>query len=1159
MVVGGMWQVGHVVDGRYRVDGLHENGGMGLVYRVRHLEWGTDLAVKCPRPEFFATAAQREQFIAEAQTWVSLGLHPNVCGCHYVRVLDGVPRVFAEYVAGGSLGDWVRDRRLYAGARVEVLARILDVAVQVARGLVHAHDRGLVHQDVKPANVLLEVTPSGVVAKVTDFGLARARALVAGPMVGNLPAGVSVAVSSAGFTPAYASPEQAAGSPVGRRTDVYSFAVSVLQLFTGEITWVSGAAAGAVLGVRRVRPEPGLPDIPAELADLLERSLSLDPAARPASMAEVATELIVIYRRVVGTPYPRQAPAAADLRADERNNRGVSLLDLGRTVEAEEMFAAALGADAQHPHATYNAGLLRWRRGECTDEDLLAAVDAAASSGADPDETRWLLAQIHRERGDHDEADALLDPQQADHARLSSGTGSIPWYDYVERDAYVEVGGRKALRSKPSIAIRFAAGGLRAVTTCEGVLRVWDAGNGRCLREWADGPRPEAGITLLDITGDGRYAITAESTTVRFWDVATGRCLRVFDAHESVARVLHWPNSIGLSGDGRAAVAAYQDGTVLAWEFPSGALRLTVEGQPQRATAAISHGGRLVLTAGHEDHTARLWDVSTGRCVRVLDSCERAHSAWLSADGNMAVVAGDGTIRVWEFRERRTRTFHGVGRLPRVSVYGRFVVSTDVDDTVRLWGLDDGRCLRTFRGNGSRVRAVHLDTEAGMLRSAWQDNQLRWWTVPPQHTAAPRLSKPRDHTELSLHAATVAELTERIQRTADPHATLELLAQARAVPGYEREPRLLAAWRALGRFAVRTGLRSAWPTNVLDAGDPQMALAVNPDGRVAVSGGVGGTVRVWDLDNETCLRVTEKQAHLVGAVGVSDDGSRAIYTTGGIITAWSVQTGERITVLHDPRLLGRTAFDRAARRALIARHDAIGLWSLDTGACEQELLTEDPEARVETLWLGSDLAVSGGSDQVVRIWDLNTGSCRHTLRGHTHHVLSVCLSPDDRYALSAGGYTDRTIRLWDTATGQCLRVFGDDPDHPRGVNSVPQVPKKRVRFSPDGQFAISGSSDTTVRIWDLTTGGCLRVLQGHRDAVNDVVISADASFALSTSSDGTLRRWELDWDLSALTAPRTTARASEHPPRKAALLPAVEPPRIDRRNTTKTIPDDPPG
>src|SRR6266851_2154727 len=93
--------------------------------------------------------------------------------CYYVRRLGGIPRVFAEYVEGGSLKDWIDSGKLYEGGAEQARERILDIAIQFAWGLHYAHEQGLIHQDVKPANVMM--TPDGT-AKVSDVGLARARA-----------------------------------------------------------------------------------------------------------------------------------------------------------------------------------------------------------------------------------------------------------------------------------------------------------------------------------------------------------------------------------------------------------------------------------------------------------------------------------------------------------------------------------------------------------------------------------------------------------------------------------------------------------------------------------------------------------------------------------------------------------------------------------------------------------------------------------------------------------------------------------------------------------------------------------------------------------------------------------------------------------------------
>lgn len=122
--VGGpaVWRRGDVILDLYEVKGVLGEGGMGTVYRVRHRDWGLDLAVKCPRPEVFLRPGGAEDFEREAETWVNLGLHPHTVSCFYVRRLDGVPRVFVEYVAGGTLHDWIsgargRPPRLYDGGR----------------------------------------------------------------------------------------------------------------------------------------------------------------------------------------------------------------------------------------------------------------------------------------------------------------------------------------------------------------------------------------------------------------------------------------------------------------------------------------------------------------------------------------------------------------------------------------------------------------------------------------------------------------------------------------------------------------------------------------------------------------------------------------------------------------------------------------------------------------------------------------------------------------------------------------------------------------------------------------------------------------------------------------------------------------------------------
>src|SRR5262249_29645259 len=153
---------------------------------------------KRPRQDYFRTDGQKSAFIRECETWIGIGLHENVVACHYVRSIDDIPCIFAEYVEGGTLSDAISSGSLYRGSHQDCTARILDLAIQMAWGLHFAHERGIVHQDVKPGNVLLTGTGG---AKITDFGIARARALTHSESQRRSDTDCRIFVTSGGMTP----------------------------------------------------------------------------------------------------------------------------------------------------------------------------------------------------------------------------------------------------------------------------------------------------------------------------------------------------------------------------------------------------------------------------------------------------------------------------------------------------------------------------------------------------------------------------------------------------------------------------------------------------------------------------------------------------------------------------------------------------------------------------------------------------------------------------------------------------------------------------------------------------------------------------------------------------------------------------------------------
>ncbi|WP_435972847.1 protein kinase domain-containing protein [Streptomyces sp. Qhu_M48] len=1139
------WRIGDVVAGLYEVAAVHGDGGMGVVYKVRHRVWDVDLAVKSPRPERFRGAVDRERFVAEAEAWVSLGLHPHVCACHYVRTLGGVPRIFAEYVEGGSLREWIDDRRLYAGGRQEIQARILDVAIQIAWGLEHAHSRGLVHQDVKPANVLLDGAGT---AKVTDFGLARARSVTAAP--DSSPAdspGLSVLVSSGGLTPAYASPEQAGGRPLGRRSDLYSFAVSVLEMFNGGVSCMTGAVAGEALGLYRAEgpTDAGLPAMPPYLHTLLARCLEEEPGRRPASMAEVAAQLANIYRRVTGLAYPRPAPAAADLRADELGNRALSLLDLGREAEADAAFAAALEADPRHLETIYNAGGRRWRRGAVSDEDLVAEIETIRADTGDSRQARHLLAQVHMERGDLTSARELLDrvpAQERPEVRATlrtldsgeigdarcTGTREIPWHQNPP--------------PRTKLPIRLSPDGTRALTgEADGTLRLWDLSTGACLLTLNGHEGPVRSVDL-----SGMLAVSAgEDDTVRLWDLAEGRCMRVIPARAGEA---------GFGLGGRVAVYSDWNARSHVWDIREERIRGTLKAQGSYGlrSARVSPDGRWALIADTGGQsTVRVWDLEdcTLRHVLTGHGPGLADPIGFSPDGRHAAIATfGGPIRLWNLSEGRcVRTLEAArgGGFASLSADGRHML-TGLGGFLRFWDWETGRCVRTFRVPQGRLRAVRLSPDARSALSIGDDNTVRGWDLPHGYRAAPTLSRPRRHTELSLLGARVDTMVAEAEQAVRDHrlpAALDLLRQARETPGHERAPEVLSAWRALGSRSVRTGLRAAWQWPDLTGHTRGVnAIDLTGDGRTAVSGGADGTIRLWDIEVGVCTGVLKGHTSAVHSACLSPDGRRLLSGDwSGVVRLWRLDTGECLRTFPgthalpdlvepepatsgcvvDEPLMGaaHVGFSADGRMAVVGGADGgVRLWDLGTGRHLSTLRDEaGPPARggsqgvgVTAVWIGPDGRLAASADRgMIRLWDLGSGRCLHSLRAPAsagpfpESVTALSLSADGRFALSSG-LASWPLRLWDTTTGKCVREF----DALGGWAT-------QARFTVDGRFAVSAHMGT-VGIWHIGSAQCVRTLEfsgkGH---LQSLALSRDSRFVLTGDGEGTIRRWELDWELGA--------------------------------------------
>jgi serine/threonine-protein kinase len=281
--------------GRYKILGELGRGAMGIVYKAEDPNLDRVVALKTIVLETDAEGRKEyeRRFFLEAKAAGKLN-HPNIVTVYDFGEEDGVAYLAMELVGGTDL----RERLKSSKGEGLPAADAVDIAQQVAEGLGYAHERGIVHRDVKPGNIMLQ--PRGQ-AKIMDFGLARMR--------------VADHKTSTGMvlgTPKYMSPEQVAGQPVDQRSDVFSLGIVLHEMLTGTRLFAGEDTPQIMHNVVHVEHEPPSrikPELPSMLDFVVARALKKDPALRYQDAFELSADLGNCLAELRGKAAPAKAGA----------------------------------------------------------------------------------------------------------------------------------------------------------------------------------------------------------------------------------------------------------------------------------------------------------------------------------------------------------------------------------------------------------------------------------------------------------------------------------------------------------------------------------------------------------------------------------------------------------------------------------------------------------------------------------------------------------------------------------------------------------------------------------------------------------------------------------------------------------------------------------
>ena len=1120
----------------YRVESDAIEGGMGKVWRVRHAGWGVNLAMKQPKAALFQSQHQKDNFIHECEAWIGLGLHPHIVSCYYVREINGIPTIFSEWMDGGSLKNAIESGRLYEESHSEQRKRILDIAIQFARGLHYAHEcrdesgnpKGLIHQDVKPDNLLL--TKDGE-AKVADFGISKARAVLTMPEGGaqKIADGETMYSASGGYTPAYCSMEQMNGQQLTRRTDIYSWAVSVMEMYLGDRPWANGVIAGAAC--ESYFPKARVA-IPKAMKVLLKECLHKNEKKRPHDFSVVEKRLLTIYREETGSSYPRPVSKAAMDTADSLNNRALSFLDLGKPEEAERCWKKALGLDANHIDAVYNHALHLWRSGKSDDTEAIRLMETCCELTGS-----WkaltMLARMHVERSDYQSAQIKLYD-----ALKKAGN---------EQKAVNEINDIIGMIKPGGYAVQYMVDGssMGLIIDPQHSRMVLHRGQELVFVRISDGNECYAihfddlfiiGNSIAFIPGNGQLCcqMRRNSDDIEFYNRDSAQCSYKLT---NIARQKY----LLPSADGKYLFIIGFDGVIKKLDIKTGEEILTFEGPLGSVeSASMSTDGRyLVVTHSSKspnyglfDECFPVWDAQTGKYLRTLEGhklewfTDKINSVVFLPDGKRVLSGGsDMVMKLWNV-ENGCCEHDFVGHkysIEHISLSKNAAIAVSTDKTcVKLWDLKSKKCLCTLtepEGKGSLYGArivgnsimisVYMDGGSKLItKSMPVFGRACSWLLSEVSAVNVRLALETEFREV------YADFTRKMALKDIPGA-FEAYKWASSISGFEGAPESWKMNAAIAPYCFNGGFVAAKAvTTMCQDNDMITGLRMTADGRYMLTW--GDKLALWDYSGRELIRkfighvrptlVFNAESQIYSA-DISPCGK--YIASGGndnTLRLWDPSTGENIRTSEQDNAVCCVRFIWGGRRLITANWDGlICIYDTISGSILGKIQADVSHGSFG-LSYGEDLLALGTNRTSIDVISMERRTLLHSIdMGKTSRYSeqkTVCtdVSPDGRFVITADEQAAQGVRLWNLKDGSLMRRLDGHTGNPSDVC-----------FSPDGRFALSSSFDKTVKLWEIESGKCLFQFK-NKDIARGIAFTPDMQNILIADVEGIINVWSIFWE-----------------------------------------------
>ncbi|MGC4003345.1 MAG: WD40 repeat domain-containing protein [Pirellulales bacterium] len=572
------------------------------------------------------------------------------------------------------------------------------------------------------------------------------------------------------------------------------------------------------------------------------------------------------------------------------------------------------------------------------------------------------------------------------------------------------------------IDVRMSADGKRYATYGGNEVILWDAETGNQNLTL----RPATSPNSFAMSRDGRWVAcgTDDEHKIYVWDTTTGKLERIItDCPESI-------NALDLNEDGSRLVVACDDQHLVVWNRDGEKIAELKAPDNDYETVALSGDGKIAACRSH-DEKVHVWSVDDKKLLHTLQGhSEEVSSIAVDRTGERIVTGGeDNLVIVWNGKTgEEVQSFDGHEHdVKHVSITpdGKTALSTSADFTTRIWDVAKGTELASFEKYETVILSAAFDDRARKIAALDDDGRLVVWDV-----AEKRIATDRKNHLLGLKNISVGDRGRRLLVVGDDGFVMAWDLQNGKPSRRVTEGNSSIYGAAVARNTPRMIHSTARESIVVWDGDDDRALerddlslyaiAIDAEGKHAVSGGPDHAVIFWDVEAGDARFVLSGHTADVMGAALSADGKRAITTSRDqSICSWNTAVGERMFTLkgHNESANGAAINADGTRTATGGDNGVVIVWNLDTGKPIHKMRGHDGAAYGVAMSDDGRVVLSGGVDDRAYVWDAVSGKKRFTLP-HSDTIYGVALDDEGRLGFTTSG--DGVVRCWNTATGDLV-------------------------------------------------------------------------------------------------------------------------------------------